>query len=163
MSEPTLYREHFTDENEVEIGKEGWIYAGTDDEFGVLDRWMVPVKSKTRWRLCVEMYHATIRYRMRDEARARERLAEYLAEGRYEHVWIESMMETAWETDQYDARSTGDGRVRRRRRTDRVPPDLERDAMDRRPDPLMGLPTIAWAVVAVVYLALVAYVFTPRR
>ena len=44
MSEPTLYREHFTDETEVELGKEGWIFAGTDDEFGIVDRWMVPVE-----------------------------------------------------------------------------------------------------------------------
>ena len=43
--QPTpLYQIYYADENEYPRGKEGWIFAGTDDEFGILDRWMVPVE-----------------------------------------------------------------------------------------------------------------------
>lgn len=37
-----LYREVLVEEWPNPI-PEGWVYAGTDDEFGVLDRFMVPI------------------------------------------------------------------------------------------------------------------------
>ena len=45
MSESTLYREHWTESGEFpDPIPDGWIYAGHDNEFGVLTRWMVPVE-----------------------------------------------------------------------------------------------------------------------
>jgi hypothetical protein len=42
MESEQLYREHFTEDWPKPI-PDGWIYAGEDDEFGVLSRFMVPV------------------------------------------------------------------------------------------------------------------------
>lgn len=39
----TIYEERWFEEWPNPI-PEGWIYAGTDDEFGILDRFMVPIK-----------------------------------------------------------------------------------------------------------------------
>lgn len=75
----TLYREHYTEDRPNPV-PEGWVWAGTDDEFGVLDRWMVPVEEPV--------------YRFVNPLNANEDEATFFLDTMLRHRWLVEIGDT---------------------------------------------------------------------